>query len=278
MADWPQSEMAAKRMGAPGPNREDGRDSRADMASGLGCQGAADIDEVVADDAQTHPSLHSAVSFVATTVQPVASLEHADAAFTAGPPFLSVLEPACFLERCAIFTLTRAVGHGNAFHSHLVRLLLAAGGIERCVTGHQVGDSSQTLLVDRNRGGHQIAVGGALIKDFVIDDKLPLRFLHLDHLAKFGRLLRLAAPDDFGGVLKHAGQFSCYMRIAAEHPRPRLKPHLLPPTMVSSSFFIPSSAACFLISALRLTPEDRKSTRLNSSHRCISYAVFCLKK
>src|SRR5437762_5050789 len=23
---------------------------------------------------------------------------------------------------------------------------------------------------------------------------------------------------------------------------------------------------------------DRKSTRLNSSHRCISYAVFCLKK
>src|SRR5437762_4710827 len=33
------------------------------------------------------------------------------------------------------------------------------------------------------------------------------------------------------------------------------------------------------LSLLRL-PElaDRKSTRLNSSHRCISYAVFCLKK
>src|ERR1017187_1585978 len=31
----------------------------------------------------------------------------------------------------------------------------------------------------------------------------------------------------------------------------------------------------------KTTPEpdpDRKSTRLNSSHRCISYAVFCLKK
>src|SRR5437762_11092509 len=26
------------------------------------------------------------------------------------------------------------------------------------------------------------------------------------------------------------------------------------------------------------TSIDRKSTRLNSSHRCISYAVFCLKK
>src|SRR5437879_3393830 len=27
-----------------------------------------------------------------------------------------------------------------------------------------------------------------------------------------------------------------------------------------------------------LVDGDRKSTRLNSSHRCISYAVFCLKK
>src|SRR5437762_9297311 len=29
---------------------------------------------------------------------------------------------------------------------------------------------------------------------------------------------------------------------------------------------------------LMLAARDRKSTRLNSSHRCISYAVFCLKK
>src|SRR3712207_7535434 len=29
---------------------------------------------------------------------------------------------------------------------------------------------------------------------------------------------------------------------------------------------------------LRARPEDRKSTRLNSSHANISYAVFCLKK
>src|SRR3712207_8759982 len=30
--------------------------------------------------------------------------------------------------------------------------------------------------------------------------------------------------------------------------------------------------------AFYLDPEDRKSTRLNSSHANISYAVFCLKK
>src|SRR2546430_12433273 len=31
-------------------------------------------------------------------------------------------------------------------------------------------------------------------------------------------------------------------------------------------------------SGLRITSRDRKSTRLNSSHSQISYAVFCLKK
>src|SRR5437762_5864415 len=33
-----------------------------------------------------------------------------------------------------------------------------------------------------------------------------------------------------------------------------------------------------LFSPRMSTSSDRKSTRLNSSHRCISYAVFCLKK
>src|SRR5690349_23069519 len=33
-----------------------------------------------------------------------------------------------------------------------------------------------------------------------------------------------------------------------------------------------------LTSTRRLPPRDRKSTRLNSSHVEISYAVFCLKK
>src|SRR5437764_11202175 len=42
------------------------------------------------------------------------------------------------------------------------------------------------------------------------------------------------------------------------------------------------SSASSSVSGTRSRPSaearDRKSTRLNSSHRCISYAVFCLKK
>src|SRR5437762_3896033 len=37
-------------------------------------------------------------------------------------------------------------------------------------------------------------------------------------------------------------------------------------------------AAGHIPGAVNIDVKDRKSTRLNSSHRCISYAVFCLKK
>src|SRR5437879_9290583 len=42
-------------------------------------------------------------------------------------------------------------------------------------------------------------------------------------------------------------------------------------------WFLVVGAAAYEMPAL-LFFQDRKSTRLNSSHRCISYAVFCLKK
>src|SRR5690625_5907535 len=40
---------------------------------------------------------------------------------------------------------------------------------------------------------------------------------------------------------------------------------------------LPQTAATALAELLKI-PGDRKSTRLNSSHVAISYAVFCLKK
>src|SRR5258708_32013939 len=48
----------------------------------------------------------------------------------------------------------------------------------------------------------------------------------------------------------------------------------------SASYFVVVNSA---VSAVQVSPgvvleTDRKSTRLNSSHQIISYAVFCLKK
>src|SRR5437763_13224159 len=61
-------------------------------------------------------------------------------------------------------------------------------------------------------------------------------------------------------------------------------PHLLCSQGVEHKFLRASVTVLKLLYWPKLHPPpsvcsgDRKSTRLNSSHRCISYAVFCLKK
>src|SRR5438874_7309359 len=49
------------------------------------------------------------------------------------------------------------------------------------------------------------------------------------------------------------------------------------PVIVAASSKYGTSSSCNSI-AMRPASSDRKSTRLNSSHVEISYAVFCLKK
>src|SRR5689334_24577914 len=71
------------------------------------------------------------------------------------------------------------------------------------------------------------------------------------------------------------------------------QPHAVNQTLPPANFTCPNSVTpedcslygpvCELYSATKATGEllqsiDRKSTRLNSSHSSISYAVFCLKK
>src|SRR5699024_12644969 len=47
---------------------------------------------------------------------------------------------------------------------------------------------------------------------------------------------------------------------------------------VTSSVVISGGLVTFTVAVSVWLPSDRKSTRLNSSHVSISYAVFCLKK
>src|SRR5258708_26995662 len=68
-------------------------------------------------------------------------------------------------------------------------------------------------------------------------------------------------------------------------PRSTLFPYT---TLFRSVFFLPNGSISFAIKLQAVgdllflqaanPSEDRKSTRLNSSHQIISYAVFCLKK
>src|SRR5205807_10031944 len=64
---------------------------------------------------------------------------------------------------------------------------------------------------------------------------------------------------------------------AGSHPAPRLAVGL-DPGRRSPRLFLPSRGPLHRRSRPPGARADRKSTRLNSSHLVISYAVFCLKK
>src|SRR5437667_9213301 len=77
-------------------------------------------------------------------------------------------------------------------------------------------------------------------------------------------------------------------------PKAAVRKNALPPRSTTRSQFLgrgtrwapirpvrslrKSSSSCHLMASNPYSGQDRKSTRLNSSHITISYAVFCLKK
>src|SRR5256885_4562948 len=82
-----------------------------------------------------------------------------------------------------------------------------------------------------------------------------------------------AMSDQAIGLLSLLATLACYAankRVYRRHPHPLLMPIVATP-MVLIALALPTHVRY---------PQyiDRKSTRLNSSHLVISYAVFCLKK
>src|SRR6202051_5241475 len=85
----------------------------------------------------------------------------------------------------------------------------------------------------------------------------------------------------FESVSSNSGLSSCFFLMIRRQPRSTLFPY----TTLFRSFTIVDPAKALSYGYVQLPspsysfqPGDRKSTRLNSSHMSISYAVFCLKK
>src|SRR5256885_16509871 len=87
-------------------------------------------------------------------------------------------------------------------------------------------------------------------------------------LAKGHMVREIDALGGFMGVNADATAIQCRMLNAAKGPSVRA-----PRSQCDKKAYqFRAKAAC------ERAPKDRKSTRLNSSHLVISYAVFCLKK
>src|SRR2546426_5380584 len=110
----------------------------------------------------------------------------------------------------------------------------------------------------------------------VLDGKAPYDKELWKGLAEMG-FLGVAIPEEFGGA--GAGHLELCV-IAEEMGRANA------PVPFSSTVYLAAEALMIAGSDAQkqkwlpniASGEDRKSTRLNSSHLVISYAVFCLKK
>src|SRR5215469_1086243 len=64
-------------------------------------QVGTDMDDVVGDHSESDPAPDAARAFVQRSPQPMPAFEDTDAAFTAGAPFLKLLEPTLLLPLLA---------------------------------------------------------------------------------------------------------------------------------------------------------------------------------
>src|SRR5690625_6792725 len=91
-----------------------------------------------------------------------------------------------------------------------------------------------------------------------------------DFLGSTSRLLDYVATDE-------SQEFIVATEEGIIHEMKKLAPNkkLIPALVEDESC---NCSECFFMKRNTLEKIDRKSTRLNSSHVAISYAVFCLKK
>src|SRR5271157_5396578 len=160
------------------------------------CEGVSDADEIVADHAEPDPAPHAVVALVAAASEPVAPLDHADAALRSGAPLLPVAEPALLLLAFAVGAFGGAIGNAHALDAFGLRGSLVLAGVKGRIRRHQVRQAPKPRLMRVDRRDQQVGVVGTPVVDLVVDDNLVLGLLQLDHLAKLVGLGRLAFADD----------------------------------------------------------------------------------
>ena len=75
------------------------------------------LTDVIGDDTEADPAVHSDVPLVAATIEAVSSFDHADAALGSGAPLLAVAEPTLSLLAFALYQLLARSQSSIANHS-----------------------------------------------------------------------------------------------------------------------------------------------------------------
>lgn len=142
-----------------------------------------DIYEIIGDHTESHPALHSVVTFVSATIQTVSPLDHADATLASGAPFLAVAEPALPLLALTIRASARPIGNAHTFDTHGFRCRLVPDGIEPGISRHQSRDASQLRLVRCDGVDQEIGIMWSPGVDLIVGRAVGQPFLRRRALA-----------------------------------------------------------------------------------------------
>src|SRR5437762_4026465 len=132
--------------------------------------------------------------------------------------------------------------------------------------------AAAALAVPYRLGHRAISLGAANAIDYAIQFLLPVVLVRYLTPEAFGsyRLLWLVAGTVMAVVTQAMAGGLYYFLPRSGDEEKRL--------YINQALLYLSAAGLIAACAVSGWNPDRKSTRLNSSHRCISYAVFCLKK
>src|SRR2546427_5244345 len=172
--------------------------------------------QVVRDDPEPDPALHACASAIATAVESMTALEHADPSLAAGAPAERAPKPS--QRRRAPAAQQSDIADAARGRRALVALRSEAG----------IGDGQPGRVAEeRDMAGHRWDPPRAgrhpPDADLVVRDELGLGLLNLHDLAELGWLGCFAFADGFRVRLEQTEDFARVMRVAFQHARARLR-------------------------------------------------------
>src|SRR5437763_7187804 len=167
-----------------------------------------------------------------------------------------------------------AVAREKSFSRAAEAIYISQPAVSKQIASLEAG--LRTKLVMRGPRAVQLTPAGQLMADFVLRAEALL--------ANARRAVAAGADGEMGTLaLAASGIPGTYIlprlltRFREQHPAVEIDFHLETSGGALKAVRAHQVEIAVVGTAFR-APPDRKSTRLNSSHRCISYAVFCLKK
>jgi hypothetical protein len=208
--------------------------------------------EVVGEDAETHPPLHPQEAAIATASEAVAPFQGADASFRAGPPS----EGGSNATGAGFPVLSRQ-DHGP--HATLARELFIGARSESPIGDRQPGRSAEELHMPGQRRRPQGPIGHPHGADRIVRDELRLGFLDLHQGAELRGFGGLALADGFRVGFEEAEHFIGVVNVAAQHPGPRLGHH--PSNQVAGGSQLGAEGCTAGVDWKRLTRSVRSACR-----------------